>query len=261
VIGVIGETRAVRRLLVGAQAAALLLLGTVSPSHAQSRHSDVTCSDQIIQGVFRNVTVSPGHWCLVQHSLVTGSVTSVRASTFGLITSTVLGSVAVTHTTLHPNKAAFFGLGTANGICSSTIRGDLTITDSGPDAPWDVSSTNYPTLGNFSTCVSQISVGGNLDFLRNHSAANQVAGAVVGGSLTCLGNRGFVGGKILPAYPNKVARTASGQCEHNSVGAHNTTKIVPGVPHFTTIVDRGDRVPSQTQWLQLVAQNYRIDPQ
>ena len=169
--------------------------------------------------------------------------------------------VTVTHTSSNPNTAAFFGLGTANGVCSSTIRGDLTITDSEPDAPWDVSSTNYPTLGNFSTCVSQISVGGNLDFLRNRATANQVAGAVVGGSLTCSGNGGFVAGEILPPYPNKVARTVSGQCAHNSVGAHDATRIVPGVPHFTTIVGRGDRIPSQTQWLEMVARNYRINPQ
>lgn len=241
--------------------AALVLAASVAaPAHARPHDGDVTCSNQIIQGVFHDVTVAPGRWCLVQHSLVTGDVTSEYATTFGLITSTVLGRVTVTHTTSHPNKAAFFGLGTANGVCSSTIRGALTITDSGPDAPWDVSSTNYPTLGNFSTCVSQISVGGNLEFSRNQSPANQVAGAVVGGSLICEDNRGFVAGRILPPYPNKVTGTASGQCAHNSVGERSTTSIVPGVPHFTTIVHRGDRIPSPAQWLEMVAGNYRTDP-
>lgn len=218
-----------------AVAGAAVSAGPASAAQAQ----DVTCADQILMGgTYHDVTVAKGHWCMVFVSTVTGDIRSMGATTFGLAGSAVGGDVTVTGTTSYPNKAALPGLGTANGICSSVIHGSVVVTGSGPDAPWNISSTNYPPFANFSNCLAQIHVERNVTFDDNLGGPNAIAGANIDGDLECHGNAPFTDGVLIPFMKNGVAGTSSGQCAGLAVKGENPD-IVPGPPAFLPVLDRG----------------------
>ena len=214
-------------------AMALVAVGSAlapSASYAAKGPRDLNCHGLVAGGVYRNVTVTPGHWCGLTFAKVTGNVVATRPTAFQMATTRVAGSVTVTGTSSFPNAAGIPGLGTANVICSSAILGNVTITDSGKKAPWDLSSTNYPVVGaNISTCLSQIYVGGNVTFNDNLGAPNAVGGATVLGNLTCWGNGAFTSGVLLPFMKNGVHGKVSGQCKQYSQHGDNP-KIIPGVP-------------------------------
>lgn len=212
--------------------ASLALVAAAIPaqSAAASVPRDLNCHGLIVGGTYRNVTVTPGHWCGLTFAKVTGNVVATRPTSFEMATTSVRGNVTVTGATSYPNKAGIPGLGTANVICSSVIGGNVTITGSGKNAPWDVSSTNYPTVAlNISTCLSQISVGGNVIFNDNHGAPNAVGGASSKGNLTCLRNGRFTTGVVLPFMKNGVHGRVRGQCRSYSMHGKNPN-IVPGAP-------------------------------
>lgn len=192
--------------------ATLVSLGLAAPASAGP--PDRTCSDEFIfGGTFHDVVVPAGRWCLFGNALVTGSFRADGASSVGIFSqATIEGDVVITGTTSHPDKTGETFGGSANGICTTTIRGDLTISGSGPDAPWNVGSTNYPPYANFSNCVFPNTVGGNVRFHDNASKVNAIGGNTIGKDLICTGNGGFTPGFLAPDTANEVAGTSRGQC-------------------------------------------------
>lgn len=224
---------AIRRIavtVVSLTAPLILSVLAPTPAHAAKKPHDLDCHGVIVGGTYRNVRVEPGHWCGLTFATVTGNVTAVRPTAFQMATTRVAGNVKVTGATSNPNASSIPGLGTANVICSSAILGDVTITGSGKNAPWDLSSTNYPVVAaNISTCLAQIYVGGDVTFNDNLGAPNAVGGATILGDLTCKRNGAFTSGVVLPFMKNGVHGKVSGQCAKYSQRGDNP-KIVPGVP-------------------------------
>ena len=179
-----------------------------------------TCADRLLAGgSYGDVTVTPGHWCMVGFSSVRGNIDVTDASAFYLFTSSVAGNVTITGTTSNANMAILPGLaaivpalGPADSICTSAIGGNLTITGSSPTAPWNVGGTNYPPFFTNSTCTLPISVRGNVTFDNNAGAPNEIGGSDIEGNLECHGNGNFTTGVLTPYHKNQVAGTSSGQC-------------------------------------------------
>ena len=71
------------------------------------------------------MTVTPGHWCAIGFSTVTGNIDVTGATSFFLYASAVGGNVTITGTTSHPNAAIGPGFGPANAICADGIYGNL----------------------------------------------------------------------------------------------------------------------------------------
>ena len=212
-----------RAILIAAAIGTAALLAWAGPAtaHAPSAASaQTTCADQLLSGgTYGDVTVTPGHWCLVGFSTVRGNVDVTRASAFYLFASSVAGNVTIAGTTsngnaaIAPGLAAIFpALGPADSICTSAINGNLTITDSSAAAPWNIGGTNYPPYFSSSNCVLPISVRGNLTFDDNAGAPNEIGGADIEGSLECHGNGNFTTGVLRPYQKNQVDGTSSGQC-------------------------------------------------
>ncbi len=190
-------------------------------AHSTARAStETTCSNQLlVGGSYGDVTVTPGHWCIVGFSTVHGNIDVTNASAFYLFTSSVAGNVTITGTTsngnaaIAPGVAAIFpALGPANSICTSAINGSLTITGSSPTAPWNIGGTNYPPFFTNSTCALPISVQGNVTFDNNAGAPNEIGGSDIEGNLECHGNGTFTTGVLTPYHKNQVAGISSGQC-------------------------------------------------
>jgi hypothetical protein len=216
-------------------------LALTSPALARSAGPGgaTSCSDQTLIGRFGAVTVAPGHWCVVGFSTVHGSIDVTRASAFYLFASSVSGDVTITGTTssanaaILPGLAAIFpGIGPADSICTTSITGNLTITASGPAAPWNIGGTNYPPFLTNSTCARPISVLGNLTFDDNAGAPNEIASSDIGGNLECSGNGNFTTGVLTPYQKNRVGGTSSGQCAGLAIPAATSARS-PVVPRLT----------------------------
>ena len=76
-------------LIAGAIAVAVLALASPATARAAASASPVTtCADQnLLHGSYGDVTVTPGHWCAIGFSTVTGNIyvtgaTSLRDSAF-----------------------------------------------------------------------------------------------------------------------------------------------------------------------------------
>lgn len=216
--------------LVAIALLALIVASLPATSVAASSPKDLNCSGLVASGTYRNVIVKPGHWCALLYTTITGNIVATRPRSFEMALTSVHGNVTVTGTTSYPDKDGMPAFGTANVICSSVIGGNVTITGSGKNAPWDLSSSNYPTVAlNISTCLSQISVGGSVVFNDNHGTPNAVGGASIKGNLTCLRNGPFTSGVVLPFMKNGVHGRVHGQCKPYSMHGNNPA-ILPGPP-------------------------------
>ncbi len=176
--------------------------------------TDRTCADEFIfGGTFKDVVVPAGRWCLIGEATITGSFRADRASSIGIFSQTsIAGDVTISGTQSNPDATgATFG-GSANGICTTKINGDLTIAGDAADAPWNVGSTNYPPYANFSNCVFPNTIRGTVRFTDNAATANAIGGNTIGGDLVCTGNAGFSPGFLAPGTPNQVSGTSRGQC-------------------------------------------------
>jgi hypothetical protein len=172
------------------------------------------CADELIfGGTFRDVTVKPGTWCLIGDATVTGAFRAAGASSIGIFSgTTIAGDVTITRTSSNPDATGETFGGSANGICTTTIGGDLTIERSGKDASWNVGSTNYPPFVNFSNCVFSNTVRGRVRFADNAASANAIGGNEIGGDLVCERNGGFADGVVQSDTPNRVHGASRGDC-------------------------------------------------
>jgi hypothetical protein len=204
------------------------------PGAAAARPSDLVCSNQWVNGgSFHDVTVLKGSWCLIGDATITGNFQALGATSIGIFDgATIAGDVKISGTTSNPNASGEIFGGTANGICTTKIGGDLEITHSGPNAPWNVGSTNYPPLVNFSNCVFTNSVGGDLVFSGNLGHPNEISGNDIGGNLVCQNNGSF-SGYLVPSPKNRVKGTSQGQCAPfgtNPIGGSGPPKPGGGRP-------------------------------
>ncbi len=219
-------------LIAGAIGIAAILALSAPRSSAGGRAvaAETTCANQLLTGgSYDDVSVTPGHWCAIGFSTVDGSIDVTGATSFFLFATKVAGNVTITGTTSHPNAAIGPGTGPASAICADAIYGNLTITNSGPNAPWNISGTNYPPVLSTSNCLSQIFVLGNVTFDNNAGGPNEIGGADIEGNLECLGDGRFTTGIGLPYFKNGVNGTASGQCAGFAVKGDNPN-IFPGPP-------------------------------
>jgi len=183
---------------------------------------DVTCAnEQLFGGNYHTVTVTPGTWCLLGFSKLTGSVRATGASSFGMLASTIAGDVTITSTTSYPDATGEVFGGIADAICSSAIYGNLRITHSSPTARWNIGATNYPPFLNFSNCISSISVGRNVVFDDNAGSPNEIGSADIEGNLECHGDGPFTAGVAEPYTKNRVDGTSTGQCAQMGVKSDN----------------------------------------
>ena len=136
------EPAAAGRALARARRRALS--GAATPAAAAP--VDRVCADEfILGGTYHDVTVKSGAWCLLGDAQVTGDFRATGATSVGIfMDTTIAGDVRISGTTSNPDATGETFGGSANGICTTTIGGDLTIEHSGPAAPWNVGSTNYP---------------------------------------------------------------------------------------------------------------------
>ena len=230
------------RVVLIAGAIGTALVTSVSPATARPlapAAPPTTCANrQLLHGSYGDVTVTPGHWCAIGFSTVSGNVDVTGASSFFMYASRVNGNVTITGTTSHPNAAIAPGFGPASAICADAIYGNLTITGSGPNAPWNISGTNYPPVLSTSNCLSQIFVLGNVTFDNNAGAPNEIGGADIEGNLECLGNGKFTTGIVLPYFKSGVNGTTTGQCAGFAVKGDNSN-IFPGPPPWLTVDPAG----------------------
>ena len=217
-------TMSTRAVALGLAALTALLLPGAAPA---AEPADRVCSNEmILGGTFRNVAVAPGRWCLFGNAVVTGDFTAERASSVGIFFAThIMGNVVITNTSSHPDATGETFGGSANGICTSTIDGNLTVSDSGPAAPWNIGSTNYPPYANFSNCVGPNVIKGDVRFTANASKVNAIGANTIGGDLDCTANGGFTPGFLAPGTPNKVQGRSRGQCA--SLGSNPETAASP----------------------------------
>ena len=211
--------------------AAFLALASPAPARATAAPAPppTTCVNQVLlHGSYGDVTVTPGHWCAIGFSTVRGNIDVTGARFFFLFASGVAGNVTITGTTSNPD-AAIGHFGPASAICSSAIHGNLTISDSGPEAPWNISSTNYTAFFTDSNCLAQDYVRGNVTFTNNAGSPNEIGGADIDGNLECHGNGSFTRGILIPFQMNGVNGTTSGQCTRFAVSGDNPY-IFPGPP-------------------------------
>lgn len=224
-----------RRVLLAVTAAVGLAGAAAPPALAAP---DRVCADELIlEGTFQDVTVAPGTWCLFGHATVLGDFRAVGASSIGIFfQAQIAGNVTISGTTSYPDATGETFGGSANGICTSTIKGDLTVIDGGPHAPWNVGSTNYPPYANFSNCVGPNVVGGTVRYERNAADVNAIGGNTIGGDLICAGNGAFTPGFVAPGTPNQVAGTSRGQCA--ALGTHPETPAPAAAPATTPCTSR-----------------------
>ncbi len=116
------------------------------------------------------------------------------------------GDVTITGATAHPDASGETFGGSANAICTTEIRGDVTISGSGPNAPWNLGSTNYPPYANFSNCVFPNTIRGTVRFTDNASTVNAIGGNDIAGDLVCTGNAGFAPGFVAPGRAEQGPR-------------------------------------------------------
>jgi hypothetical protein len=223
-------------LIAGAIAVAVLALASPATARAAAPASPVTtCANQnLLHGSFGDVTVTPGHWCAIGFSTVTGNIDVTGATAFFLYASAVGGNVTITGTTSHPNAAIGPGFGPASAICADAIYGNLTISGSSPAAPWNISGTNYPPYASTSNCLSQIFVAGTVRFDDNTGSPNEIGGADIEGNLECHGNGNFTTGVLTRFQKDGVDGTTSGQCTGFAVKGDNPG-ISPGPPPWLTV--------------------------
>jgi beta-glucosidase len=151
----------------------------------------VTCNDEQLSAVMvqGNVVVPPGAWCDVIDSSIAGSLL-VSGTGVRVAESTIGGSLVSTgvRTASDPLSDG------ANVVCDTTVRGNLSILDSGKSAPWNLGQCGGNT------------VKGNLTFRANAASGNMLTGNTIGGSLSCSG------GGSTAATGNKVTGRNEGQC-------------------------------------------------
>ena len=195
-------------------AAAALLAPAAAAAAMATSPPDRTCANEFLfGGQYNNVLISPGTWCLIGNATIEGDLHADHATSIGIFFATTInGNVTITSTTANPDATGETFGGSANAICTSTIRGNLTITNSGPDAPWNLGSTNYPPFVNFSNCLGSNTFGGDVRFLDNASNLNAIGGNDIDGDLVCSGNAGFATGTLQADVPNRVTGDIKGQC-------------------------------------------------
>jgi hypothetical protein len=159
----------------------------------------VTCRNEQLNGVYRDVDVRRGAWCELVGATVTGDVEARKATGITVTSSTVEGDVEIGDTS---GAAVTAGV---NTVCNSMIFGDLEIEDSGRKAPWSIGGAACAPAADVTGNTASV-IGGDLEFSRNASTANEVSGNTIEGNLECRRNGGVTGDG------NQVARHIRGQC-------------------------------------------------
>ena len=123
-------------LIAGAIAVAVLALASPATARtAAPAYRNLLRDQNLLHGSFGDVTVTPGHWCAIGFSTVTGNIDVTGATSFFLYASAVGGNVTITGTTSHPNAAIGPGFGRGRAICADAIYGNLTIYGGSPASP------------------------------------------------------------------------------------------------------------------------------
>jgi len=161
-------------------AAAMLALGIAAGGGRASAADaqNVKChSGDILTGVYHNVDVPPGNFCLLLGATVLGNVTANNAIQLGIDNSTVNGNVEAHNVT-------------DNGwVCGSTIGHNVDIANA------DQSSAEPGSwfIGDASWCIPQFDpvpgnyIGGNLSFQYNENGGS-ISNNDIEGNLTCEKN-------------------------------------------------------------------------
>jgi hypothetical protein len=154
-------------------ATSLPLQTTVQIGGNDGTTSTLTCDDEQLSAtvVSGNVMVPGGDWCDVIDTTVTGNL-MLGAGSVGLrvTESTVDGNITSTGTV----KAADPLSAGSDMICSTTVKGTVSILLSGKTVPWNLGQCGGDTIG------------GNVTFAGNAAAGNSITGTSVAGNLSCV---------------------------------------------------------------------------
>jgi hypothetical protein len=170
-----------------------------APGMPGGKPPSVSCRNEQLDGVYRDVEVRKGAWCELVNATVTGDVEARKATGIAVTSSTVEGDVEISDT-----SAAAVPAG-VNTVCNSMIFGDLEIEDSGRKAPWSIGGAACAPAADVTGNTASV-IGGDLEFSKNASTANEVSDNTVEGNLECRRNGGVTGDG------NQVARHIRGQC-------------------------------------------------
>jgi hypothetical protein len=169
------------------------ILFVPSLSHAAP---DLTCSGSFTGGVYGNVTVPPGDFCVLTGTRVLGNVTVQTGAAFGAeVGTTITGNL----TAINCSSTFFF----TGGV---VVGGNLTITGcTAGSVSGALGSTSNPVLiGGNVTCNNNANaclfigtnVGHNVTCDGNVDGCN-LANDAIGSNLDCSGNLGFSGCTVV----------------------------------------------------------------
>jgi subtilase family serine protease len=179
---------------------------------------DASCSNQTLNGAYRNVRVQRNSTCTlagatvlgdvqanqaaglaISGSTVFGNVRVDRTGGFGMTGSTVSGDLQVSNTT----GAADPLLAGTNVVCNSIVWSTLDINGSGKTAPWSIGGVG---------CAADVTgstgsvIGKDLRFNNNQGPANDMVGNTVVKNIHCNHNASLTG------QGNQAGGHVDGQC-------------------------------------------------
>jgi hypothetical protein len=170
-----------------------------APGMPAGRPPNVTCRNEQLNGFYQDVKVSKGSWCELVNATVTGDVEARRASGITVTSSTIEGDVKVRDTSGAGVPAG------VNTVCNSMIFGDLEVEDSSRKAPWGIGGATCAPSADVTGNTASV-IGGDLEFNKNASTANEVSDNTIEGNLECRRNGAVTGDG------NQVARHIRGEC-------------------------------------------------
>lgn len=153
----------------------------------------LACNDEQLSAtsVTGDLVVPRGDWCDVIDTTVTGNLLVSPGSTgLRVAGSTIDGSVRSTRTV----RAADPLSSGEDVICSTIVKGNVSIVLSGRSIAWDLGLCGGDT------------VGGSATFVANRATGSSITGSSIGGDLVCLGD-----GSVT-ATGNTVKGKTIGEC-------------------------------------------------